>query len=178
MFNKTDNASVRQHRGACAYCLYLLGYPNSTIPFHSKRAPSRRYNVTENNKMHLGLRVKCPICLPNFNQIFIFVTDLPKRPEYKIHRNPFGGSRADTCGQADTRTGGRTYIMKVIGAFPDYTIELKTSGTNESHSSFDTGKVLNSLRNTTGPAAPTYVWYCSKVCYWSLWCSYFLLPPK
>jgi hypothetical protein len=75
--------------------------------------------------MYLGLRVKCPICLHNCNQNFISLTDLPKRPQYKIHGNPSSGSRADTCEQADTQTDGRTYIMKVIGAFPDYAIELK-----------------------------------------------------
>jgi hypothetical protein len=110
VFNKTDNASVTQHHGACAYSLYLLGYPNSTIPFHSKRAPSWLYNVTENNNMYLGLHVKCPIRLYNFNQIFISVTDLPKRPQYKIHGNPSSGSRADTCEQADTQTDRRTDV--------------------------------------------------------------------
>jgi hypothetical protein len=121
VFSKTDNTRVTQHRGSCAYCLYLLGYPNSTIPFHSKRAPSWRHNVAENNKVYLGLRVKCPICLPIFNQILIFVTDIPKIPQYKNHGNPSIGSRADTCEQADTRT----YIMKAIGAFHDYDFELK-----------------------------------------------------
>ena len=68
--------------------------------------------------------------------------------------------------------------MTVIGAFPDYTTEFKNEWENETHSSFDTGKVLNSLHNATGPAFPSYVWYCSKVCYKNLRCSYFLLPPK
>jgi hypothetical protein len=67
--------------------------------------------------------------------------------------------------------------MKVIGVLPDYAIELKNEWKNVNHFNFDTGKVLNPLHNATGPAAPSHVWYCSKVCYKSLWCRYFLLPP-
>jgi hypothetical protein len=54
--------------------------------------------------MYLGLHVKCLI-LNKFGvsrQIFVKVLS------FKFHENPSSGSRADTCGQMDWRTDGRT----------------------------------------------------------------------
>jgi len=44
------------------------------IPLHSKIALLWTAQVASNNKIYLGLRVKNPILLPNFNQIFGFFT--------------------------------------------------------------------------------------------------------
>jgi len=40
----------------------------------------QQFKVTENNEMYLGLHVKCPTVLPDFNQIFILLTDFHKSP--------------------------------------------------------------------------------------------------
>jgi len=60
--------------------LYLLGFPNSLITFHSKTALLWQFNVTSNNKTYLGLHVKFLTFLPTFNQTWIFLTDFHKSP--------------------------------------------------------------------------------------------------
>ena len=40
----------------------------------------RRFNVAGNDQTYLGLQVKCPIFLPDFNQIWTSSTDLRKSP--------------------------------------------------------------------------------------------------
>jgi hypothetical protein len=91
------------------YCLYVIGYRNSLIPFHSKKVLLWHLNVADNNKTYLGFRVRYPIFLPDFNQIWIFSTDLHKVLSIRFHGNTSSGSRADTCGQAD--------MTKTIRAF-------------------------------------------------------------
>ena len=49
--------------------VYSLGFPNTLIPFHSLKAILWQFDVAGNNKTSLGLHVKCPIFLHNFNQI-------------------------------------------------------------------------------------------------------------
>jgi hypothetical protein len=44
----------------------------------------RQFTVTENNGMYLGLCVKFPTVLPDFNQILILLTDFYKRPQFQI----------------------------------------------------------------------------------------------
>jgi hypothetical protein len=46
----------------------------------------RQFTVTEDNEMYLGLHVKCPTVLPDFNQILILLTDFHKRSQYQIPR--------------------------------------------------------------------------------------------
>jgi hypothetical protein len=57
---------------------------NSLIQFQSKRVILVRFNVSSNNKTHLGLHVMCPIFLPDFNQIWIFSTDFSESFQYQI----------------------------------------------------------------------------------------------
>jgi len=58
--------------------LYLVRYPNSLITFHSKTALLWGFSITSNNKMYLGLHVKCLKFLPTFDQTWIFLTDFHK----------------------------------------------------------------------------------------------------
>jgi hypothetical protein len=68
--------------------LYLLGYSNSLILCHSKRALLWRFNVAGDNQTYVGLHVKCPVLLQDFKQIFVEV------PNVKFDLNPSSGSRA------------------------------------------------------------------------------------
>jgi len=43
-------------------------------------------DVAGNNNIFLGLNVKCPIFLPDVNQIPIFVTYIKKGPYIKFHK--------------------------------------------------------------------------------------------
>jgi len=48
----------------------------------------RRIYVTDNNKMYVGLHVKCHIFLTNFNQIWSFLTDFHTEvPSINFHKN-------------------------------------------------------------------------------------------
>jgi hypothetical protein len=51
------------------------------------------------HEMQLGLHVKCPIFLSNFNQIWISQQIFLKATNTKLHRNPSSGSNADACRQ-------------------------------------------------------------------------------
>jgi hypothetical protein len=62
----------------------LLGYCNSLIPFHSKRALLWRRSLAANNKTHLGLHAKCPTLLSDFNQVWIFSTNFHRSLQYRI----------------------------------------------------------------------------------------------
>jgi hypothetical protein len=44
-------------------------HADSLIPFQLKRAHLGQFNVAGRNDTYIGLYVKCPIFLPNFNQI-------------------------------------------------------------------------------------------------------------
>ena len=39
------------------------------------------------DKMYIGLRVKCPLFLSDFNDTCILLTDSPKILKYKFHEN-------------------------------------------------------------------------------------------
>jgi len=54
-------------------------------------------DVAGNNNMFLGLNVKCPLFLPDVNQVPVFLTYIKKYPYIKFHKNTSGGSHADTC---------------------------------------------------------------------------------
>ena len=56
-------------------------------------------------KMYIGLHVKCPLFLSDFYEAFTFSTVfLKKKRNIKFHENSFGGSRVVLCGQTDGRT--------------------------------------------------------------------------
>jgi hypothetical protein len=106
---RTHNVTLRH----VLWCLNLLGYPKSQIPFQSQRTLLWRINFAGNNKTCLGLHANPH----NFCSIFtktrkIFI----KVPNIKFHGNPSCGHRADACG-----TDGQTWtgMMKQIGAFCD-----------------------------------------------------------
>jgi len=63
------------------------------------------------------LRVKCPIFLSNFNQIWIFSRYFQKSYQYQISRKSVKGSRYLTCGQTDK--------TKLKDTFRDYANEPK-----------------------------------------------------
>ena len=55
-------------------------------------------------KTHLIRQVKCPIFLPNFNQISIFLMDLHGSPQYQISRKLV--KTDDGHGEANKRLSG------------------------------------------------------------------------
>ena len=67
------------------------------IPLHSNTLLLWRLDIAGSNRTYLRLRVKCPIFLSDFNQIWIFRTGFHKCPQYRIsHKNPSSGIRANT----------------------------------------------------------------------------------
>lgn len=75
---------------------------NSLIPFQLKRPFLWQLNVPGNNKTYLDLHLKFLMLLPDFNQIWIFMTDFLKLPNIKCHGKPSSGSCTDV-------TGGQTW---------------------------------------------------------------------
>jgi hypothetical protein len=45
-----------------------------------------KFHVTGNHKTYLGFHAKLPIFLLDFSNIWIFLTDYPKSPQYQISR--------------------------------------------------------------------------------------------
>ena len=72
--NKLGNLSITSNCGTFAKYLYLLGYSNSLIPFHSKTMLLWRQNLV-NNETYLGLHVMCPVFLSYFNVICSFLAN-------------------------------------------------------------------------------------------------------
>ena len=62
------------------------------------------------------MKLEVPDIFVRFKPNLCFSTDLRKRPQYKIHKNPSSGSREDTPGHTD----GRTDMTKLLGASRDY----------------------------------------------------------
>ena len=58
--------------------------------------------------MSVGLQVKCPLFLPDFNQTWILLTDIWKFS----HENPSNGSQVVVCKQTD--------MIKLIVAFCNF----------------------------------------------------------
>ena len=52
--------------------------------------------------MYIGLQVKYPLFLSDFNETWIFSTDFGKILKIKFHENPSNESRIFPCGPADT----------------------------------------------------------------------------
>jgi len=75
--------------------------------------------VVKEQKMYLGIHVKCLILFSDLKQILSFLIDFDKKPNIKFHDNLFSGSYTDTCGQTD--------IMKLISAFTVIQTCLKMS---------------------------------------------------
>jgi hypothetical protein len=67
------------------------------------------FNFAGKNKTYLGLDVKFPIFLSDFNQILNFSTDFYKSSKIKFHINPSSSSRTYmwTSGQSKEETDGQ-----------------------------------------------------------------------
>ena len=62
--------------------------------------------------MYIGLRVKCPLFLSDFNGIWTFPNDFRKILNTKCHENPSSGKSVVPCGE--TQTDGQTDVTKLI----------------------------------------------------------------
>jgi len=89
--------------------LHFFGYPNSLIPFNSKRGLLWPFNITGSNKTHSGYF--CPI----FIKFELSQQGIIKILSIKCHGIPSSGNPADTCGRTDT--------TKLISALRDYVNE-------------------------------------------------------
>ena len=56
-------------------------------------------SVARNSKIYLGLHVKCPIFLRDFNQILFFLTDILKSLKYRISQKSVRWDPHPYCGQ-------------------------------------------------------------------------------
>jgi hypothetical protein len=68
--------------------------------------PLLRLSVTTNNvtsTKNLQWKRVNYIFVPDFNQIWILLTDFHEVPNNRYHRNPFNRNRTDTMGQAVVR---------------------------------------------------------------------------
>jgi len=92
--------------------IYLLGYPNCLIPYHSKRALLWWFNVAGDNKTCLSLDEKFLIFLSVVDQICSFMTDFHRSPEYETSRQYVKWKPhwyTYVCGQRDGRMTWRKW---------------------------------------------------------------------
>jgi hypothetical protein len=98
----TENATSWR-AGVTSVCT-SSGYPNYPIPHNSKGELLWRFIVT-GNSTYASLQVKCPLFLPDFNQIYIFSADFHVSIlDIKFQENPSSGTRADTSRRQDRQT--------------------------------------------------------------------------
>ena len=80
------------------------------------------------SKMYIGLLVKYPLFLSDYNETWIFLTFfLEKYSSTKFHKIPSSGSQLVPC----RRTDGRTDIMKLIFAFRDFANAPNNTGISD-----------------------------------------------
>ena len=66
------------------------------------------------HKMYIGLHVKYPLFLSNFNETCIFSTDFRKKSSnIKFHENPSSGCRVVPCGRADGHDEANSHFSQV-----------------------------------------------------------------
>jgi len=71
-----------------------------------------RRNERDMIKIYIGLHVKYPLFLSDFNETWIFGTIFEKSSNNKFHENPSSGCRVVPCGGAD--------MTKLIVAFRNF----------------------------------------------------------
>jgi hypothetical protein len=74
---------------------------------------NERYTI---RNVYWSASCKVPDILSDFHETWIFVTDLKKNSNIKLHKNPCNGSRFVPCGQTDRRLD-----VKLIVAFRSFT---------------------------------------------------------
>jgi len=88
------------------------------------------------SKAYIGLHVKWPLFLSDFNENWIFSTDFRRIFKCAISRNPTSGSefiprrQIQTDRRTDGRTGGQTDITRLIVAFRNFAEEAKIHSVN------------------------------------------------
>jgi hypothetical protein len=80
--NHAMYCNVTQLSVTVTFILPPLSHQSDTISLEENAL--RRFNVANNNQTYLVLHVKCPIFLPDFNQIWIFSTDFHESRPYQI----------------------------------------------------------------------------------------------
>jgi len=61
-------------------------------------------------KLYIGLHVKRPLLLSDFNENLTFSTDFLKILNIKLHENPYCGSRVVTCGRTDRHDNATSHF--------------------------------------------------------------------
>ena len=108
---------IMSYHSIFTYSLHPLGVPNSLIPFHLRTTLLWWFNVTRNSKTYLGLHVRSPIFLSNFNQISILSTDFHKHPQYQISQKCIQWqlhSYTQTVGQTDGYGEANSFFMQIF----------------------------------------------------------------
>ena len=93
-------AAVETNR--CVLCV-LLSYICHCQQYKILTVAQQCFHVASNNKTYLGFHAKCPILLPDFNQVWIFQQILIEVPSINVRGNLSRESRLNVCGQTDGR---------------------------------------------------------------------------
>jgi hypothetical protein len=106
---KVDSLRIVQHRGAFTLFLYFI-CPNSLMRFCRRERFYGDLMSPATIKGVQGLKVKCPMFLPDYNQILSFSTDFHRSPQYQVSRK---GTHWELCWyiSAGRHTDGRANSM-------------------------------------------------------------------
>jgi len=74
--------------------------------------------------MYIGLHVKYPLLLSDFNETLIFSSDFQRTSNIKFHENPCCGNRVALCGRTDRRTD----MTKLTVAFRNFANAFNSQG--------------------------------------------------
>jgi hypothetical protein len=97
------------------------------------------------SKILIGLHVKCPLFLSDFNETLNFLDWFRKHSNIKVRENPFSGSRVVSWGWTDGSDGQRVMTMLIV-AFRNFANAPRSN------------LVHHTLRNTDLEVKVLYSW--------------------
>jgi hypothetical protein len=81
--------------------------------------------------MYIGLHVKCPLFLSDFDETLTFRQFFEKYINIKFNENPSNGSPVVPYGQTGGQTDGRKDMTKLIAAFHNFVNPSKNAKDTE-----------------------------------------------
>jgi len=91
-------------------CRIYSAYCDSVFKVCMKTFLILRRNERGIIKLYIGLHVKRPLLLSDFNENLTFSTDFLKILNIKLHENPYCGSRVVTCGRTDRHDNATSHF--------------------------------------------------------------------